>query len=1389
MKWIYYVGVTLLCIFSRVALAQELSLFTFHSRLVEHNEACGRPPNYVGFTERITPNKQFTWQTEYTRLLIAIDATQGSLMFTKIPEFGDLYLCADKECTTKGQRVTLSRRIVLNFEDWFGYSWVSSYEVSMIYVPNDNYFNSRVYTAYVPGKSLASYSDKIDINGRPLPMCSNDACVDSYEYIAYGKKFFSPFSYPAAYVRHYLHVANRMSVPTFSYLPDEPIGLVRDLNKRMDYIDPDGDTFLTEFHVSVDEGILYIPPDTAYYTDFRPPLRVEGNYTVFYALASELMGYFSRMSIFGTVSSQKMVRLQIAVARKIQARPFIVSTEELCGNDTATAVPTAVFYVTILTSSPLNGVILAKNSRDQIDWSLLYQESYRANRGAVTSSNDGVLTYKAYDPYSFSVSGVNAQCQSRFYDYIGITNWVEGDSTSPGSQSYCSNQIKFRANVCIHDRQHIPIARETQVKNVFENQSRNFIVDVFDLNDQTVGEDDGLLSKYAFRAVNGSVTTLSGIVFDETVFESSEIRAAGCVGDPLIPGEVYRTTAFCYMTTGPTDYRYVSYVALDEFEDVSVTGLILFYATPYFVGCTADATTGPYYPECTSSGRESNDLFGDTFIPVAITIISSVEVDAVIGIVVVDLPSWGVLYHCVNIGRCTQRGDVVKIGDRVFLPIGTSFAFLFRGNDDYYNYNNMIYRKTVRVTDDFERFLGYDTFYMFSQRNDQPILICDGWEDNGCPDFFLYRLDAADGDPTVNRVNLYVQNIGSRSYFTGLNMDITTSNTTMSMGFLLNFRMLFNQDGPRKNELDFEWGKGVNKLKYVDLDGDAFDVTVEIYINRASIGFVNDLYNIVYYRKDDRTSCFENGECAGWLTIVGIPSDIQYALDRLYVVYMRYCDRGLEIENLFIRAGKLFAYPSDSPGLTHNPFDIPIYEMKNEDFNNPLMYYAIDTDKMNYFKNSKDYPFKFTTAQYEIEMRPISVEAANLCLDFERDYKGNIPNEVDPMMVLDIILNIASLPFPQIKAGAIALVTATVGLTAARIGTKASRAGMKIGTKIDKAAGASKFSKVAKGIAAFRKIGFVALGKGAARLIARRASKIPRGFANKFPPLRLPNIKNIFKFPVRPKPAANIIIKRGASKIDDVASASTKSAGKLPTLSVSKLFSVTTRGVRSAVSKFVGKLARGARSRLTRVRQFISKKLGKRFKRKKPKKKKSKRNRKNKRKCKDKKKCRKKKKKKKKRRDDDDDDDDDGFKVRRKDRDGISWSLRKYIFRKDRDSVFGMLIGKLLGMIYYILGLVWGGFVYLWQSGWTISGYKFEDDTDDESECDDSDCDDDDDNDDNDSEFTYEELYLLCGCITCGGACARCWGGGNDSDVGVLQDTETPETPTKKGNAKVYPGV
>jgi hypothetical protein len=483
-------------------------------------------------------------------------------------------------------------------------------------------------------------------------------------------------------------------------------------------------------------------------------------------------------------------------------------------------------------------------------------------------------------------------------------------------------------DLCIHDEQRAPNAYDFNVTNIYGDRPKYFRLEAHDTNDQTFGEDDGLQSKFTFRLANGSLAYAAGVAFSNTIFDYSEIRMGDCTEDDIIePETIYFTTVFCYFANGSSpNFEQVGYLLIDSNGAESNLGIIVFEPTNYVYACSASETSD-FYDECTSRGFESNDLMGDSGIPIVVqTENFSPSAAASVWYRIHSLPRDGKLYRCGDL-QCTSYDyrEPIGVGDFVVSRNGDYPDCYYVGNPDYFNFNMYATRLMPGMRQDV-LFPGY------TDMNEVALRTCKESLDYGCPDWFEFVLESlgeVDRNITILRYNVFVQNVRSRSYISMPTAPVTYTPFRPHLLDGIRYQVSLlraSDDGgyyypvtlySPENKNYYAFYNGPRFINYVDPDGDSFEIQLEIDTGGASIGLTRPIETL-YVRNPDGGECFDTGECTGKITLIGLKTDIDKVLRRIYVSYMAMQgnDTNVRIElRLSKRSRTLFPISNDLVGF------------------------------------------------------------------------------------------------------------------------------------------------------------------------------------------------------------------------------------------------------------------------------------------------------------------------------------------------------------------------------------------------------------------------------------------------------------------------------------------
>lgn len=416
------------------------------------------------------------------------------------------------------------------------------------------------------------------------------------------------------------------------------------------------------------------------------------------------------------------------------------------------------------------------------------------------------LEYIRWDMASFSTSGpleLGYICQETWYDEQevftalslpfsadeDVDDYEDDYAVDYEDGSVCISPVVHRVRVCTHDVQALPITRDADVPSVEQGTSLRFRVEVYDANDFTYADDSGELSWYAFRAANGDVAANAGIFFFETVFPNGELRAANCRGRALNANQIHPSTEFCFVSNGKLGAAYAFFLAVDGGGGISAdVGAAVFDVLPPFetVSCSASEYSGYSAAECTAIGYESNDLYGDNPIPIALQVNEQLlRNNAPAMIRILDLPAHGKLFLCADRAKCdafdpstpmrdynstrSLLGEPLKQNSLVDVELGaTHVYFLYVGNNNYFNFAMQQVLHCRTGVYEYGNWMD-EPFPVFVDMYDRPYRECPNSAIDGCPDAFYFETFVADGSQRTHsersRYNIYVQNIGSRAHW------------------------------------------------------------------------------------------------------------------------------------------------------------------------------------------------------------------------------------------------------------------------------------------------------------------------------------------------------------------------------------------------------------------------------------------------------------------------------------------------------------------------------------------------------------------------------------------------------------------------------------------------
>jgi hypothetical protein len=424
---------------------------------------------------------------------------------------------------------------------------------------------------------------------------------------------------------------------------------------------------------------------------------------------------------------------------------------------------------------------------------------------------------------------------------------------------------------CVLDKQHLPLIYPLLLTNIWESTPIAFSIVVVDFNDQTQGLDNGIYSTNAFRRKDSTFlfVTGAGVSLSQTVFDNSVIKRYDCTGSALTPNLVYQTLDFCYITSGPSNAIIINATVIDGNGGI---GIALIEFSPTIQVSVCDATNNTSLDSlCTSQGKESNDLFGSTLIPIVPQlIVYPDQVNYGVVFVIESLPLFGSLYTCGNVD-CSIVGNDVTVGERyVYLPPKPLLVYI--GNPDYFNM--VIYSMVANPA-------GVQDFYSFVDRKNISINGCPD-TDNGCPDSFNFHIEHP-LHPTIQgsgQYNIYVENIGSN-----IQLIQDTYNEREPWNF-------YSSNIPRRIGTTLPDGGG---LTYNDPDGDTW--TAELVII-TTMGYVGDIIvamnnyslELIPVQTDCRLETDNSTRyCGGSLVFRGLPSDIKAFIENdLWFIYWPY---------------------------------------------------------------------------------------------------------------------------------------------------------------------------------------------------------------------------------------------------------------------------------------------------------------------------------------------------------------------------------------------------------------------------------------------------------------------------------------------------------------------
>jgi hypothetical protein len=894
--------------FGLLAIAATAALVTntYISNTIESNSICGQTYNPLPFFE---DDLFFFTHVDFVDL--------AWIVIYALPTNGDLYHCQDVgTCKVLGAKVRLY--------EWFSVAndLTLAWRNQLIYIPYDNYYNRWEYSEYASNASLGYFQTTVDAKGNQL----QNTDLDSFQFAGITVGFFFGFMDVNAIIQRNLIVNGRKSVPTIT-ADSSVVVFARAL--ATGYSDPDGDTYLTDFLFTSDNRGV---------SSTNAAVKCAGYQCSFQCLASDLVSMLDTIQF--NASTTPFNRIQLSVVNKEVVRPSIVDAP--CNGNIA-PLATVVGYRTIQLA-PVTYTPISKNYSIQDTTVKVVGAPARGN----FTFNPPLLSYDQANPYSFSRS--NGSVCSQGYSYDSIVIQTSFPIHEPNET--CAYSVENTVDICTHDVERNPKVADVYVNNVVYLGGRVFIINVFDSNDDTIGEDDHLASLSSFH-VNGAPTGSAGIVFAQTEFDGSYIALADCTGGPLSNDTIYNETAFCFFSTDAHGYEYTTFIAVDATGGESNVGLITFEPTPCVIPCSADETTGIDADGCTSTGYESNNLFGTTPIKIYMEILDYAPSTPIFWFIIQSLPQNGNLYRCGDPDCTIFEKKPVAIYDEILGSPGRHPTLVYIGNPDYFNFNLYDYS-------DYDwRGFGLSSPYApgFTDRKDVPIGDCGGnVTDYGCPDYFRFSVFPVVCDASYSRYNIYVQNVGS-------NVNFQRSGTLYyapGEEVFLNGTVVPGQPGSWQSYIDpttvlnplvllfslipdqkFLFYKERDQWTYVDPDEDAWDVHLSTFTLLPSLGSTVTLDQVYFTLNpfyttaatlgpnDDlaqcigqftfngqttsctvsKTSCYDNGECQGAWEVVGLPSDVKDVLGSMYFRYF-----AVQIGN---------DPPPPPPGLPQTPTNPP----------------------------------------------------------------------------------------------------------------------------------------------------------------------------------------------------------------------------------------------------------------------------------------------------------------------------------------------------------------------------------------------------------------------------------------------------------------------------------
>jgi len=485
--------------------------------------------------------------------------------------------------------------------------------------------------------------------------------------------------------------------------------------------------------------------------------------------------------------------------------------------------------------------------------------------GYLKLNEDESLTYELYDRTTFSALSENT-CAKKKYTIHNV-------SLETSDDIFFGRDVKWR--ICVTDFQRLPVVINSTIRNNWSNVPTKFMIDVIDFNDNTYGRDDSRYTQYSFRRNPldryqfGLLDDYSGLIFGQTVFNSSEIREGDCL-TVLTPNIVYHRLDFCYVITGieaPPEGVYV--YALDtNYSNSLYPGFIEFEPSAKIIVC--DTTEQSFIGnECTSSGLESNSKFGDSYIPIQFqTYAFPNNITFEIVFIVEQLPFYGSLYECGNID-CTIPGKNLIILGRRIKKLRDQPSMWYKGNPDYFNYVVYHFVGESNVLADHTSFVD---------RKGNPFGNCVNGTIQGCPDSFQFRYEHPyiSGQGGTGKYDIYVQNRGSNfefSYRMSIYANRYDSNIPVRIGY--SYAQEYNGDPYTTRVTETR----THAINYNDPDGDTWEVELLVITINAYVGNINKamtMYNLAYIpvvsecKQDDGVIEY----CGGAFVIKGLPSDM-----------------------------------------------------------------------------------------------------------------------------------------------------------------------------------------------------------------------------------------------------------------------------------------------------------------------------------------------------------------------------------------------------------------------------------------------------------------------------------------------------------------------------------